>query len=412
MAVDALAEPTRRVSGGFLTTLTVANVGILITFFTPLQNLLPRYAELVAGPDGKETALAWISGAGAVAAIVINPVAGALSDRTTSGLGRRRPWIIAGTLFGAAMLVLLTFQDSVLGLAVVWALILSGSNAAFAGVTAYVPDQVPVRQRGLVSGLIGMAQVFGVVLGLALVSYLVTDLRLGAYLVGALLVLLPLPLVLTVPDARLPAGHAPAFRLGEFVRAFWLSPREYPDFAWAWITRFLMWLGTSMATLYLLYYLKDAIGHPEPEKGQTILTALYGLGTLLTAVVGGRLSDRSGKRKVYVLWASLVMAGAALVLAFVPTFGAAAFAALVLGLGYGVYLAVDQALITQVLPAAADRARHLGVINIANAAPQVLAPVVAAPIVTGLGGYPVLYSAVAVVTALAGILVRRIVSVP
>nr|MCU0266625.1 MFS transporter [Actinomycetes bacterium] len=197
MAVDALAEPTRRVSGGFLTTLTVANVGILITFFTPLQNLLPRYAELVAGPDGKETALAWISGAGAVAAIVINPVAGALSDRTTSGLGRRRPWIIAGTLFGAAMLVLLTFQDSVLGLAVVWALILSGSNAAFAGVTAYVPDQVPVRQRGLVSGLIGMAQVFGVVLGLALVSYLVTDLRLGAYLVGALLVLLPLPLVLT-----------------------------------------------------------------------------------------------------------------------------------------------------------------------------------------------------------------------
>jgi len=279
-------------------------------------------------------------------------------------------------------------------------------------VTAYVPDQVPVRQRGLVSGLIGMAQVFGVVLGLALVSYLVTDLRLGAYLVGALLVLLPLPLVLTVPDARLPAGHAPAFRLGEFVRAFWLSPREYPDFAWAWITRFLMWLGTSMATLYLLYYLKDAIGHPEPEKGQTILTALYGLGTILTAVVGGRLSDRSGKRKVYVLWASLVMAGAALVLAFVPTFGAAAFAALVLGLGYGVYLAVDQALITQVLPAAADRARHLGVINIANAAPQVLAPVVAAPIVTGLGGYPVLYSAVAVVTALAGILVRRIVSVP
>jgi MFS family permease len=124
------------------------------------------------------------------------------------------------------------------------------------------------------------------------------------------------------------------------------------------------------------------------------------------------MSDRSGKRKVYVLWASLVMAGAALILAFVPTFTAAAVAALILGLGYGVYLAVDQALITQVLPAAADRARHLGVINIANAAPQVLAPVIAAPIVTQLGGYPVLYSTVALVTGLAGILVRRIRSVP
>jgi MFS family permease len=412
VAVDALAEPTRRVSGGFLASLTVANVGILITFFTPLQNLLPRYAELVAGTGSKEAALAWISGVGAIAAIVINPIAGALSDRTSSRFGRRRPWVLAGTLFGAAMLVLLTFQTSVVGLALVWALILAGSNAAFAGVTAYVPDQVPVNQRGLVSGLIGMAQVFGVVVGLAVVSFVVTDLRQGAWAVAVLLVVLPLPLVLRIPDAALPAGHVSAFRLGGFIREFWISPREHPDFAWAWITRFLMWLGTSMVTLYLLFYLSDGLGHPEPAKAQTMLTALYGLGTILTAVVGGRMSDRSGKRKVYVLWASLVMAGAALILAFVPTVAAAAVAALILGLGYGVYLAVDQALITQVLPAAADRARHLGVINIANAAPQVLAPVIAAPIVTQLGGYPMLYTTVALVTGLAGILVQRIRSVP
>lgn len=412
VSVDALVEPTRRVSGGFLASLTVANVGVLITFFTPLQNLLPRYAELVAGTGSKETALAWISGTGAVAAILMNPIAGALSDRTSSRFGRRRPWVLAGTLFGAAMLVLLTFQTSVVGLALVWALILAGSNAAFAGVTAYVPDQVPVNQRGLVSGLIGMAQVFGVVVGLAVVSFVVTDLRQGAWAVAVLLVALPLPLVLRIPDAALPAGQVAPFRLGRFVREFWISPRQHPDFAWAWITRFLMWLGTSMVTLYLLFYLKDGLRHPEPEQAQTMLTALYGLGTILTAVVGGRMSDRSGKRKVYVLWASLVMAGAALILAFVPTFAAAAVAALILGLGYGVYLAVDQALITQVLPAAADRARHLGVINIANAAPQVIAPVIAAPIVTQLGGYPVLYSTVAVVTGLAGILVRQIRSVP
>jgi MFS family permease len=410
--VDVLAEPTRPVGSGFLASLTIANVGILISFFTPIQNILPRYAELVAGAGGKETALAWISGAGAFASIVVNPVAGALSDRTTSRLGRRRPWIIAGTLFGAAMLVLLTMQTTIVGLALVWALVQSGSNAAFAGVTAYVPDQAPVQQRGLVSGFIGMAQVLGVVLGVALVSYLVTDLAAGAWLVAALLVLLPVPLLLAVPDGRLDPARRRPFRLGEFVRGFWLDPREHPDFAWAWITRFLMWLGTAMATLYLLFYLQDGIGYPEPAKGQTMLIGLYGLGTLLTAVIGGRLSDRSGRRKVFVLWASLVMAAAALVLAFVPTFPAAAVAALVLGLGYGVYLAVDQALITQVLPTAQDRARDLGIINIANAAPQVLAPVIAAPLVTRFGGYPALYTAVAVSTALAGILVRQIRSVP
>jgi MFS family permease len=411
-SVDVLAEPTRPVGSGFLASLTIANVGILVSFFTPIQNLLPRYAELVAGAGGKETALAWISGAGAFASIVVNPVAGALSDRTTSRLGRRRPWIIAGTLFGAAMLVLLTMQTTIVGLALVWALVQSGSNAAFAGVTAYVPDQAPVQQRGLVSGFIGMAQVLGVVLGVALVSYLVTDLAAGAWLVAALLVLLPVPLLLAVPDGRLDPARRRPFRLGEFVRGFWLDPREHPDFAWAWITRFLMWLGTAMATLYLLFYLQDGIGYPEPAKGQTMLIGLYGLGTLLTAVIGGRLSDRSGRRKVFVLWASLVMAAAALVLAFVPTFPAAAVAALVLGLGYGVYLAVDQALITQVLPTAQDRARDLGIINIANAAPQVLAPVIAAPLVTRFGGYPALYTAVAVSTALAGILVRQIRSVP
>jgi MFS family permease len=412
VTVDALAEPTARVSGGFLASITVANVGIMISLFTPVQNLLPRYAEMVAGAGGKETALAWISGAGALSSIVVNPVAGALSDRTTSPLGRRRPWLVAGALTGAALMVLMTFQTSILGLALVWALVQGASNAALAGATAYVPDQVPVPQRGLVSGLIGMAQVIGVVLGLALVSYLVTDLRQGAFLVGALLLVLPLPLILTVPDARLPASALGPFRLGGFLRDFWISPREHPDFAWAWITRFLMWLGTAMVTLYMLFYLKDGIGYPEPEKGQTMLTGLYGLGTIITAAIGGRLSDRSGRRKVYVLWASLVMSGAALVLAWVPTFGAAAGAALVLGLGYGVYLAVDQALVTQVLPSAGSRARDLGVINIANASPQVLAPVIAAPIVTSFGGYPMLYTVVAVVTALAGILVRRIRSVP
>jgi hypothetical protein len=78
--VDPFAEPTEAVSGGFLTSLTLANIGILISLFTPIQSLLPRYAEVVAGAGGKEAALAWISGAGAVAAIVVNPVAGALSD--------------------------------------------------------------------------------------------------------------------------------------------------------------------------------------------------------------------------------------------------------------------------------------------------------------------------------------------
>ena len=123
---------------------------------------------------------------------------------------------------------------------------------------------------------------------------------------------------------------------------------------------------------------------------------------MATAVIGGRLSDRSGRRKIFVVWSGVVIAVAALLLAIWPTWPVALVAAVLLGAGYGVYLAVDAALITQVLPAATDRAKDLGVINIATAAPQVLGPAIAAPLVTHLGGYPTLFAVTAVVTLLGG----------
>jgi MFS family permease len=409
--VAALQEPTKKVNWVFLVSITLANIGILMVLITPLNNLLPRYTDAITGGDGKEAALAWVSGLGAVAAMVFNPLAGALSDRTTSALGRRRPLIIAGSVSAAALMVVMSYQDNILGLAVLWFLVLGCANMAFSAMTAYIPDQVPVDQRGLVSGFVGLAQVLGVVIGVALVSYVVPDLRQGTWLIAGVMLVLLVPMVVLIPDAKLPAAAVPAFHWGRFWAGFWVSPKLYPDFAWAWITRFLVWLGTALATIYLLFYLQDFLNYPEPEQGQTTLIGLYGLGTIVTAVIGGRLSDKSGKRKIFVIVASIVMGLSVLILALVPNFTAACIGAFLLGTGYGVYLAVDQALITQVLPAAADRARDLGVINIANTAPQILAPVLAAPLVTLLG-YPALFGATAVVMVLAGILVRFIRSVP
>lgn len=408
---SALEEPTITVRRGYITAVVLANLGIMLAFYTPIQSLLPRLAEHVS-PDGKETALAWITGAGAFASIIFNPLAGALSDRTTSRLGRRKPWVLYGALLGALGILALSIQSTVLGLAVVWGFCQATINGAYAGLTATIPDQVPVRQRGVVSGWVGLAQIVGIVLGVALVSFAITDLTPGLVLTAVLLVALVLPFVLRLRDIPLTPAERPPFELSAWLRGFWVSPRRYPDFAWAWITRFLMQLGNAMATLYLLFFLQDAVKYSEPEQGQTVLIALYAVGSLLTAVVAGRMSDRSGKRKVYVIVSTVVMALSALILAFFPVFPAAMVAAFILGLGYGVYLAVDQALVTQVLPAAVDRGRDLGVINIANAAPQVLAPVIAAPIVTGSTGYTGLYLLTALVTLLSAVLVTRIRSVP
>ncbi|HYN57285.1 MAG TPA: MFS transporter [Motilibacterales bacterium] len=407
----ALEEPTVPVRRGFITAVVLANLGIMLAFYTPIQNLLPRLAQDVA-PDSKEAALAWITGAGAFASIIFNPLAGALSDRTTARWGRRKPWVLLGALVGAMAILALGLPGTVLGLALIWFLAQMSVNAAYAGLTATVPDQVPVRQRGLVSGWVGLAQTLGVVLGVAIVSFVVTDLRAGLVVTAVLLVVLVMPFVLGARDIPLRRENQPAFSLGQWLRGFWISPRLYPDFAWAWLTRFLMMLGNAMATLYLLFWLQDEVGYAEPEQGQTVLIALYAFGTMLTAVVFGAMSDRSGRRKIYVISATGIMAVAAVILAFFPVFPAAMLAALILGLGYGMYLGVDQALVTQVLPRAIDRGRDLGVINIANSAPQVLAPVIAAPIVTGAGGYTSLYLLTAVITLLSAVLVTRIRSVP
>jgi MFS family permease len=284
------------------------------------------------------------------------------------------------------------------------ALAQAGLNVMLAGVTAPVADQVPVRQRALVSGWTGISQSLGLLVGAVLVTVVVSGVLPGYAATAAATVALALPFVLLCPDPVLPRwARRPLKPTG-----YWVSPRSHPDFGWAWLTRFLINLGNAIGTLYLLYYLTDAVHYPSPDDGVLILTAVYTAAALLTAIPAGVLSDRSGRRRAPVVVSCVVMAAAALLLALLHTWPATVLAAAVLGAGYGIYLAVDQALITQVLPAAADRAKDLGVINIANSGPQVLAPALAAPIVADLGGYFGLYLATALVTLLAAVLVHRI----
>ncbi|MBX6748993.1 MAG: MFS transporter [Micromonosporaceae bacterium] len=405
-SAPALAEPTVPVRAGWVALLFGANLAVWMGFFTPIQVLLPNQIEQIA-PLSKEVMLGWVTGAGALAALVANPLAGALSDRTTGRLGRRHPWTFAGALVGAGGLVLMSMQQTVVGVALCWVGVQICFNAMLAALTAAVPDRVPVSQRGAVSGWVGLPQVLGVVLGTLLVTMVVTGTRPGYLAVAVAVLVLMLPFVLATRDDPLPRSARPPFD----VRAFWVSPRRYPDFAWAFGTRFLVQLGNSMATLYLLYFLTDALRLTDPEGGLLVLILIYTVGIMATTVVAGRISDRSGRRKPLVIASGFVMAVAAVLLAVWPTWTVTMTAATVLGCGYGIYVSVDQALITQVLPAATARAKDLGIINIANSAPQVLAPAIAAPIVATLGGYPVLYGATAVVTILGGLFVYKIRSV-
>jgi MFS family permease len=412
-AAAALAEPTRRATPVLLGTMALCNLGVMLAFYAPLQNLLPRLSESVAGAGGKESALAVITGVGVIGSVIGQPLTGALSDRTTSAWGRRRPWLLGGALAGAAAVALMPYLSSVAAITLLWLVAQFTINAAFAALTATIPDQVPVAQRGIASGLMGLAQTVGIVAGVAAVSFAVTSLQGGFAVTAVLLVLLTVPLLLVLRDPRLRPADRPPVRRSEFVRGFWVSPRLHPDFAWAWAARFAVQLGNAVGTVYLLFFLKDRIGLSETgaEQAQTLVIGLYALGSILTAVAGGYVSDRSGRRKRYVVVSTVVMAVAAILLAAVTSLPMVYAAGFLLGAGYGWYQGVDQALVTQVLPGARDRARDLGVINIANSAPQVIAPVIAYLCVIHLGGYPTLYLVTGAVTLLGAWAIRPIRSV-
>jgi citronellol/citronellal dehydrogenase len=114
-----------------------------------------------------------------------------------------------------------------------------------AALVAAVPDQVPLRQRGMVCGWLGVAQTIGVVAGSALAA-LIGGLT-GGYLGCAVFVLLTaVPYLVLRRDSALDPARRPAFDLRAFLRGFWIDPRRWPDFGWAWLTRFLMNLGNAL----------------------------------------------------------------------------------------------------------------------------------------------------------------------
>jgi MFS family permease len=426
-ARSALAEPTLNPPARWVAAIVLLNLGITSGWFGPIQVLLLEQAKAVS-PDHKEAVVSAVLTVGALVSAICNPVWGVLSDRTRLRMGRRLPWALAGVVLGALSLLVMSQVHSVWSMVLGWCGVQATLNMGYAAVTASVPDQVPTPRRGLVGGLIAVAGTVGVLLGVQIAAW-TGSIAQGYVVIAVVLVVLALPYLLGSRDLALPPDHAvPPFRLGPFLRAFWVSPREHPDFAWAWITRFLVNVGNFIALTYFLYYLTDGLGFSDDEAATRfgLLTTIYGVTIVATAVVVGWWSDRVGKRKVFVIWSGVVVAASAAILAFAQTWPAAVVAAGVLGAGYGIYQAVDFALITQVLPGAEGRGKDLGVINIAAALPQVVAPAVVGVIITAAKaadlpvathgeswsvGYGIVYVLAFLVSLLGSLFVTRIKSV-
>src|SRR5262249_3637419 len=308
----ALAEPTEPVTKSWITSLGLASLVMWMASLTPLQVLIPEQLQHI-DPKGKVVALGLVSAFGAVASLLATPIAGAISDRTTHAYsvghlrGRRHRWTLVMAILSAVSLALIAGQKTVLGVAVLWVLFSAFQNGEYASLSAAVPDHVPVNQRATVAGWVGMPQALGLVVGTALVVYVFDKLTPGYLSLAIPLVLFTLPFVLLTPDHPLEPEHRAPLSARALLTSYWIDPRRHPDFAWAWVTRFLASLAIGMGTLYLLYFLHDQVHYKSPAKGLFVLIVIYTLFVIVTAIVGGVISDRIGKRTMIVTVSGCLM---------------------------------------------------------------------------------------------------------
>ena len=402
-----------RTPRGFALGLAGVNFGVYLALLTPVMVSMAFKVQRL-DPVNTEASLGLVMGVGALFALIANPLAGRLSDRTTSRWGMRRPWILGGSLVGLGGFMLIGVADSIWVVMLAWCLVQAAMNAVLAAANATLPDQVPAESRGRISGIVGITTPLGILAGSFLVNYLPGDFE-RFVVPGAIAAILAIVFVLLLKDRVLTEKPAGRFTLRMFFGSFVFNPRKHPDFGWTWLTKFLVMFGYAGVATFLPLYLIGKFELSEQDAIGTILLAnLASMGAMMiSSPLGGFLSDRIGKRRPFVAIAGLVMVVGLVMLAFAPTVGFVIAAQAVIGFGAGSFLSVDLALATQVLPSAEDTATDLGGLNIANALPQSIAPAIAPAVIafgasTALGGYTAWYLLGAIVALAGAVLVYRI----
>ena len=395
----AVPRPTR----GLLPLLLAGNAAMYALYVGVPGILLALQIEGI-DPANKVANFGLVSGVSAIFATVFNPVAGALSDRS----GRRNPWILAGGLLAIPVMFLLGSVDTILLVMIAWCLGQAVMNIYQAAITSVVPDRVPLAARGKASAAVGLGLPVGSTVGALVGAAYSEDYRTGYLVFGVIVAATAVLFSACARERRMPA-RAP-LPVGAQIAAFGSALRDH-DFRWAFIGRALLVLGYFAVAGFQLYVLKDHTRLPaglSAEEAVAILMPVNSVAMVVSTVLGGWLSDRHDRRKLFVAASAALAAVALLIPALSASWTAMLLFSVVNGLGFGCYMAVDTALVTLVLPRAEDAARDMGVLNIANAGPQIVAPFVASLVVSASGGYTALFLVAAVLSVLGALAVRPI----
>lgn len=304
----------------------------------------------------------------ALISIVIQPTVGSISDYTISRWGRRKPYIVIGTVLDVVFLAGIATANNVLALAAFVALLSFSTNTARGPFQGYVPDLVPDRQVGMASAMVGLMQVLGNVTGFVLVTVAVLAGRIEAAIAAVAVIEFVTMLAVVI---RVGQGQPPKPREGRPWRSVaaetWgtdiLQQRSY---VWMLTSRFFFLMGGAMLVNYILAYLKQSHGLEQDPANQTNLAmlVLIVLGNLVAIIPSARLSDRIGRKPVIYASCAIGLSGI-VIAALAPAIPIAILGATLFGASAGAFLAVDWALMTDIIPKAAS-GRYMGLSNVAT----------------------------------------------
>lgn len=376
-----------------------------------LTVLIPAKLATIT-PDGKVETLALVTVVGSLTALAAAIGFGTLSDRTRTRFGKRAPWMLAGALVAGVALLLLSMAENVGAIVAFWILFQAALNALIAPLKALLADRVASERLGRVSAVYGAATLIGFAIGVVAGALFVAHPDDGLRFAAIVIVVLPWASVLLVREAS-NRNDVPANTGLSAVLAALLPPRNAPDFYWALGGRFGVMLGASMITTFQLYILTDYAGLGLEEAGRIVGVGavLHLVASIVGSLISGIASDLLRRRRVLVFAASLLMAAAMVVPFLIPTGWAMLVYACLVGLGMGVYFAVDVALMTEVLPDASTRSRDLGILNISNTAGSSLGPGLSSLVVGASLGFGAVFLVAMAFTIVGGLSTWKIRSV-
>jgi MFS family permease len=355
-----------------------------------LQERIPGLVDPAFG--GR--ALAFVKILAVIMAIAVQPTIGSISDYTMSRWGRRKPYIAIGATLDVVFLVGIASSQTYLSVLAFLVLLQFSSNFAQGPFQGYIPDLVPARQVSLASALVGVMSVLGVVGGQALAStgYLLKDaagqpdFTIPTISIGLIELATAIGTLLWVQEGRAPKSRAGRSWLAIAGETWGTDILRERSFVWLVASRlfFLMGVGTiyNMSVLYLERAL--LLSSPEKAFWVPVTSAVIGLSIIVSTIPASRLADRIGRKKVIFGSCGFAIVGLTL-LTVAPGVLVAEAGILLVAIGAGAFLAVDWALMTDIIPKASS-GRYMGMSNVATASSGALALVVGGTIIDIVGG--------------------------